>query len=148
MSTATITSVQSRIEGEFNGFNGGAIFRLSNGQVWQQKRYRYRYKYAYRPQVILYKEDGRYFLNVPCMDEAIEVVRVNILCEGVIVSDFKGFNGDAKFSFQNGLKWKQAEYKYSYHYAYRPEAIVIDGIEGVTLHVDGMSDVVRVHQIY
>jgi len=29
-----------RIEGSFTGFHGGAVFRLTNGQVWQQARYR------------------------------------------------------------------------------------------------------------
>jgi hypothetical protein len=30
-------TVQTRIEGEFTGYNDGAIFKLANGEVWQQK---------------------------------------------------------------------------------------------------------------
>jgi hypothetical protein len=81
------------------------------------------------------------------MDEPINVARVNVLEEGTIVSDFNGFSGDSRFQFQSGRIWEQAEYKYSYHYAYRPEAIIIDGVDGVILQVEGMSERVRVRRV-
>ncbi len=90
-------------------------------------------------------------MQVPCMHDQIEVVPANVLCEGVIVSDFNGFNGfdgDSVFEFQNGQKWKQAAYKYAYHYAYRPEAVVVNGIEGIVLSVDGMDETVQVRRVY
>jgi len=64
------------------------------------------------------------------MDEPIEVVRVNILEDGVIVSDFNGFDGQSRFEFNNGHVWEQAEYKYICHYAYRRRAIIVDGLGG------------------
>lgn len=141
------TVMQTRIEGSFSGFNGDAIFRLSNGQVWQQARYRYRYKYAYRPIVEIKRVGVGYLMDVPCMGEAIEVRRVSILCDGAIVSDFAGFNGGSTFEFDNRQIWEQAEYKYSYHYAYRPQATVIDGSGGPTLQVDGMGETVQVRRL-
>jgi hypothetical protein len=45
----------------------------------------------------------------------------------------------------DGSKWKQAEYHYEYHYAYRPEATVTN--DGLML-VDGMSRAVRVRRVY
>jgi len=138
--------IRSRIEGEFNGYDDGAIFELANGQVWQQKRYRYKYKYSYRPEVRIYRDGGKYMMEVAVMDEPIEVVRVDIAVEGTIVSDFSGYNQDMKFEFQNGQVWEQAEYKYSYHYAYRPHAVVVNGVNGYELHVDGMSETVRVRR--
>jgi hypothetical protein len=140
-------TVRTRIEGEFTGYDDGAIFKLANGEVWQQKRYRYRYKYAYRPEVRIYRQGGDYMMEVSCMDEPISVVRANLVVEGAIVSDFTGFNQGMKFEFQNGQIWEQAEYKYSYHYAYRPQAVVVDGINGCELHVDGLSDTVRVRRL-
>jgi hypothetical protein len=110
--------IHSRIEGTFRGYNSAAIFKLVNGQVWQQKKYRYKYKYAYRPKVRIYRDGGKYIMEVSCMDEPIAVVRADIAVEGAIVSDFSGFNQGMKFEFQNGQFWEQAEYKYSYHYAY------------------------------
>ena len=47
--------VESRIDGEFTGWTGSTIFRLRNGQIWQQNKYDYYYHYAYflRPRVFL-----------------------------------------------------------------------------------------------
>lgn len=142
-----MTEIHSQIAGAFSGYHGGAVFRLTNGQTWQQRRYRYKYKYKYRPRVRVYEEQGRKMMAFDCMDEPIEVVRANLLEDGIIVSDFNGFDGSSRFEFDSGNVWEQAEYKYSYHYAYRPQAIIVDGIGGVTLHVEGMSDEVQVRRI-
>jgi len=142
------SEIRSRIAGAFSGYNSGAIFRLANGQAWQQKRYRYRYKYVYRSEVRIYQDGGQYMMEVAGMeDDPIQVTRVQIAAEGPIVSDFSGFNQDMQFQFQNGQIWQQAEYKYSYHYAYRPNAIVVNGIGGDELQVDGLSETVRVRRI-
>ena len=139
-----MTEIHSQVVGAFRGFNREAVFRLVNGQTWQQRRYKYSYHYKYRPHVRIYKDGGSWFADFDCMDELIEVVRVRMLEEGTIVSDFKGFSGNARFEVQSGRAWEQAEYKYSYHYAYRPSAVVVQGIGGSVLHVEGMADSVRV----
>ena len=136
-----------RIRGAFTGYHGDAIFRLSNGQVWQQRRYKYKYRYAYRPVVQLHAENGHTLLMVEGMDEPIEVVRVSVIEEGPIVSDFSGFNSQVRFEFQNGHVWEQSEYKYAYHYAYRPDALIVNGTRGTVLHVDGMTDTVQVRRV-
>lgn len=141
------TEIKCRIEGEFSGYAGGTIFRLTNGQAWQQSRHLYRYRYAYRPEARIFKADGKYMIEVSGMSEAVEVVQVQIVVEGTIVSDFNGFNQDMRFEFSNGQIWQQAEYKYNYHYAYRPQAIVVDGINGTELQVDGMSESVTVRRV-
>lgn len=33
--------IESRIEGEFEGWDGDTIFELENGQIWQQSSYAY-----------------------------------------------------------------------------------------------------------
>ena len=71
-----MTTIRSRIDGEFTGFSGDAVFRLVNGQVWQQARYRDRYRYKYRPEVEIRREGGRQVMYVPFMDESIEVRRI------------------------------------------------------------------------
>jgi hypothetical protein len=73
--------------------------------------------------------------------------RSDIVCEGVIISDFTGFDGNSEFEFNNGQVWKQAEYKYAYHYAYRPEAVVIDRRDGFTLKVEGMDETAGVRRL-
>jgi hypothetical protein len=139
--------IVSKISGSFNGFNSGAVFPLVNGQVWQQRHYKYKYKYAYRPDVKIYRdESNRWMMQVSVMDEPIEVVRAQIVEEGTITSAFDGFSGSSVFVFNNGHKWEQAEYKYSYHYSHRPSALVVDGINGLELHVEGMNESVRVRR--
>lgn len=142
-----MTSIKSCINGAFAGFNTGALFRLANGQVWQQAHYRYCYHYAYRPEVEIRQGGSGHVMEVPCMGEAIEVTQATIVTEGAIVSRFTGFHADAEFEFINGQIWKQSEYKYAYHYAYRPEALVIDGMNGLVLNVEGMGQTVRVRRI-
>jgi hypothetical protein len=138
--------IHSRLAGAFTGYHGGAVFRLSNGQVWK-RRYKYKYKYKYRPYVRIYSEQGKRLMEFDCMNEPIEVVRANHIEDGVIVSDFSGFDSSSRFQFDNGHVWQQIEYKYSYHYAYRPRAIVVDGVNGTVLHVEGMSDSIHVRRI-
>jgi hypothetical protein len=141
-----MSEIHSQLAGAFTGYNGGAVFHLTNGQTWQQRRYKYKYKYAYRPKVRIYQSQGQWFAEFDCMNDPIEVARANVLEDGYIVSDFNGFDGSSRFEFQNGHIWEQAEYKYSYHYAHRPRARVINGVNGVVLNVDGMSDHVRVRR--
>jgi hypothetical protein len=48
------TVIESSIDGEFKGWDGSTIFKLSNGQIWQQSSYAYMYHYAYNPPVLIY----------------------------------------------------------------------------------------------
>lgn len=138
----------SQIDGEFTGYNDGAIFRLANGQVWQQSKYKYKYHYAYRPGVRIYADEtGSYLMEVEGVDESVEVIQVSIFVEGIIVSDFSGFRQGAIFEFNNGQVWEQMEAKHSYHYAYRPQAIIVEGIDGFQLQVEGMGEPVRVRKV-
>lgn len=68
--------IESRIDGDFEGWDGETIFKLENGQIWQQKSYSYTYHYKYRPKVIIYYSDGEYILKVEDVDKTISVVRL------------------------------------------------------------------------
>lgn len=69
--------IESRIDGEFNGWEGETIFKLQNGQVWQQVRYAYRYVYKYSPKVMIFPVGGGYELQVEGMTERIQVRRLH-----------------------------------------------------------------------
>lgn len=68
---------ESRIVGEFNGWDGDNVYELDNGSKWQQARYKYKYKYKYRPKAKIWKDGSKYMLEVECMNEMIQVRRVN-----------------------------------------------------------------------
>lgn len=46
--------IESKIVGEFKGWEGETEYQLMNGQVWKQLVYKYQYKYAYMPNVIIF----------------------------------------------------------------------------------------------
>jgi hypothetical protein len=46
-------SVESRIDGEFDGWEGETVFRLQNGQIWQQTSPSARYLFAQSPRVTI-----------------------------------------------------------------------------------------------
>ena len=73
---ATGAVIESHIEGEFEGWDGETIFKLDNGQIWQQDSYAYTYHYAYHPKVLIYKDGLRYKMKVDGVDSTIEVKRI------------------------------------------------------------------------
>lgn len=142
-----MSAIRSYIDGAFTGFHSAAVFKLGNGQVWQQSRYAYEYCYLYRPEVRIETDGSTDLLYVAGMNDPIEVRQARILAHGQIVSDFKGFRDRERFKFSNGSEWEQSEYKYHYHYAYRPRAMVLDGVAGVVLMLDGVSATVKVRRV-
>ena len=66
---------ESRIDGDFTGWTGHGVYRLVNGQEWEQVRYKYRYRYKHRPKARVIQDGGKYWLEVDGMDEAIQVRR-------------------------------------------------------------------------
>lgn len=68
--------VESQIDGEFSGWDGETLFKLTNGQIWQQSSYAYTYSYKYRPNVIIFSSGGGFKLQVEGMDQRISVVRL------------------------------------------------------------------------
>ena len=68
--------IESQIEGTFNGWDGETVFKLTNGQIWQQSSYAYTYHYAYRPDVMIYRSGGGYKMKVDDVDDEISVRRL------------------------------------------------------------------------
>lgn len=56
--------IESRIDGDYNGWEGETIYKLINGQIWQQSSYTYRYKYKYGPKVLIFKSGSLYKMKV------------------------------------------------------------------------------------
>ena len=69
-------AIEAQIDGEFNGWDGETIFKLTNGSIWQQASYAYTYHYSYRPDIIIYRKDGSYYMKVADVDDVILVRRL------------------------------------------------------------------------
>lgn len=72
----TPSVIESKIDGTFEGWTGDTIFKLSNGQIWQQASYAYTYHYAYSPKVTIYKDGSVYKMMVDGVDSKISVTRI------------------------------------------------------------------------
>lgn len=55
---------------------------------------------------------------------------------------WKGWSGRTVVRLSDGSVWRQAEYLFEYHYAYRPSVTLANSM----LLVDGMSRAVRVRR--
>ena len=68
--------IESKIDGEFEGWSGDTIFKLMNGQIWQQASYDYAYNYEYMPDVTIFPSSGGCKMLVEGMDATIEVKKL------------------------------------------------------------------------
>ena len=56
--------IESRIDGDFIGWSGDTIYKLTNGQIWEQAEYKYEYKYSCCPEAIICEVNGSYICLV------------------------------------------------------------------------------------
>jgi hypothetical protein len=68
--------IETQISGEFKGWEGETIFKMMNGQIWQQSTYAYMYHYAYSPSVLIYEFKGSWIMQVEDVDETIQVTKL------------------------------------------------------------------------
>jgi hypothetical protein len=69
--------IESSIDGDFEGWDGDTIFKLTNGQIWEQVSYDYEYHYAFMPEVtIIRTRNNRYKMMVEGMSGSIYVERI------------------------------------------------------------------------
>lgn len=135
--------VDSRIDGDFEGFDDEMLFAISNGQYWIQTEYKYWYHYSYMPHVKIYTYERSYYIVVDGQTETVTVSQIKDVIEATIINDFNGWSGDTLFEFDNGQIWRQSEYAYRYHYYYRPKAIIYEVSGGHKIQVEGEAVSVR-----
>jgi len=75
-STVLPSVIESQIGGDFEGWQGETIVKLTNGQIWQQIEYYYYYHYAFMPKIIIFKSAGGYKMKVDGVDRAIGITRL------------------------------------------------------------------------
>jgi antitoxin component YwqK of YwqJK toxin-antitoxin module len=73
VSNSTPSVIESSIDGNFEGWSGNTIFKLMNGQIWQQDSYSYHYHYSFMPNVIIYKSGAQYKMKVDGVTQEVVV---------------------------------------------------------------------------
>ncbi len=68
--------IETKIDGNFEGWEGETIFKMRNGTIWQQASYSYKYHYAYAPDVMIYSKSGGIYMKVEGIDDEIRVKRI------------------------------------------------------------------------
>jgi hypothetical protein len=69
-------AIESAISGAVHGWNGETVFKLDNGQIWQQAEYDYTYFYEYHPDVTIYQTGAGCRMKVEDESETILVKRI------------------------------------------------------------------------
>lgn len=70
--------IRTQIEGGFEGWDGETVFKMKNGQVWQQYNRQDRFNYqSYNQEVLLYKKDCSWIMNLQGLNQSIEVIQID-----------------------------------------------------------------------
>jgi hypothetical protein len=72
---------ETRIDGEFHGWDGDTVYELTDGTVIKESNYHYHYHYAYDPEVILYNCNG-FTCKIHVKGDDDDEVTVQILSGG------------------------------------------------------------------
>jgi hypothetical protein len=69
--------IESRVDGDFIGWEGNTVVKLTNGQIWQQAEFHYVRRFATMPNARIYPSNGRYKMIVEGIDDvAVGVIRL------------------------------------------------------------------------
>jgi hypothetical protein len=76
---AEAETIESRIDGDFEGWEGGTTFKLTNGQLWRQVGHEYNFSYNFNPKVTIVSTQDGYQMQVEGMNKKISVVPIKTL---------------------------------------------------------------------
>jgi len=76
-STSHSSVIESKINGDFEGWEGETIVKLINGQIWQQTEYYYHYHYAFMPNVLIFQSEGAWKMKVEGIDKPVRVQQLD-----------------------------------------------------------------------
>ena len=69
------TIIESRIDGRFEGWKTGRVYKLANGQIWKQAQSKSRSCTRTRPKAKIWRDGARNYLEVEGMKEMVRVRR-------------------------------------------------------------------------
>ncbi len=73
---ASSNMIESRVAGDFTGWDGATVFQLANGQVWQQQSFGTLHHYERSPNVTLVATPAGWRMEVEGISQTIYVRRI------------------------------------------------------------------------
>ena len=150
--------IETRIDGYFEGWEGDTIWKMMNGQVWQQSGPGIKVSMKLNPQVLIVRSGSKFRMQVEGIEKTVGVTLLSgdlgtsrggtlptdSVIETQIDGTFNGWDGETVWKMTNGQIWQQSEYAYHYGYAYRPNVTIVKTSTGYVMMIDGESERVRV----
>ncbi|PKQ61195.1 hypothetical protein [Labilibaculum manganireducens] len=69
--------IETRINGEFTGWEGETVVKLINGEIWLQQDYQIDYKYLFSPEILIYKSSSGVFkMKIEGVEKSVIVKRL------------------------------------------------------------------------
>jgi hypothetical protein len=84
--------------------------------------------------------------SLPALKDSRQVISPGVL-QSRINGTFNGWDGDTMFELENGQIWKQRDYAYMYHYAYRPKVTIIKEGFSYKMFIEGVTETLVVEKI-
>jgi hypothetical protein len=151
--------IHTSIDGEFNGWAGETVFKLSNGQLWEQTEFDLYVTARISPSVTLTTNGGLVTLTVDSSGESVEVQQITKFYETCILNDFNspfyftGWRGDTIFEMCNGDVWQQSSLGIQVTTVIAPPDVIIyesaarSGFRKFKMKVEGIRDTISVVQL-
>jgi len=139
--------IDVQVDGDFEGWDGETIIKLTNGEIWKQLEYYYQYHYSFMPKGTISFSSNGYKMKIAGINKEITVEKLNNVIQSKIKDSFNGWDGNTIVELTNGQKWKQSTYVYSYSYAFMPDVIIYQSNFGFKMQVKGNNTIVDVLRI-
>jgi hypothetical protein len=134
---------RAQIDGDFQGFADGVLFKLTDGTCWIQDESKSWYHYANCPEAKILRKDGRLYIQVDAKDKIAPVREASNVIKSKIKGEFKGWDGKTAYALVNGQVWEQKSQKFKYGYAYMPSVVIYETPSGMMMDVAGTRAKVR-----
>lgn len=133
------------INGTFDGWSGGTVFELCNGQIWEQTDFGIHIAIKINPAVTIIESGGYGTMTIDSSGKSVQVQEVTNFMKSCIDGMFEGWSGDTIFELCNGQTWQQTSYNYKYSYKYGPLVLIYESVfGGIRMKVDGISETISV----
>lgn len=139
--------IKVQVDGDFEGWDGETIIKLTNGEIWKQVKYCYLYNYSFMPKGTIAFSSNEYKMKIDGTNKEVVVEKLNNVIQSKIKGTFNGWDGNTIVELINGQKWKQSTYAYSYSYAYNPDVIIYQSNFGFKIKVKGNNQTVDVERV-